>query len=480
MEQNIIGRKLEKEKLRQVLYSNESRFVAIYGRRRVGKTFLVREFLEDHIVFQCAGLANSPTKEQLKNFGQTLRRFDSSITEMPGDWLEAFDTLINYLDSLPERRKVVFLDELPWMDTPASGFVSALEHFWNGWASARRDIVLIVCGSASSWMVSKLINNHGGLYGRITDEIKLMPFSLGETQVYLESRGISLSQYELAECYMIMGGIPYYLHYLDSRLSLAQNVDRLMFNPNGPLHNEFEKLFMALFNDSQHYVDVVRVLSSHPYGLTRTDISTMSKLPSGKGLTTVLNNLVACGFVLRQSNYVTPMRNPVYRLIDFFSLFYLRFLSESNFRNLLSWTSLQRTPRFYAWAGLAFENLAIVHLQQIKNSMGIGGVLTAAYAWRVVSTADGKRGAQIDLIIDRNDNTINLCEVKFSEGNFSISNDYEMDIRNKITRFASVSEKRKSIQVTLITTFGLERNSHSGVVQNVVTLDDLCQLITKG
>lgn len=474
MEQNIIGRKKEKEILQQVIDSNESRFVAVYGRRRVGKTFLVREFLEDYIVFQCAGLANSTTKDQLKNFFQTLRRYDSSLVEHPSDWLEAFDSLIRYLEQIPRRRKVVFLDELPWMDTPTSGFISALEHFWNGWASARHDVVLIVCGSASSWMLSKLINNHGGLYGRITDEIRLQPFSLAETQVYLESRGIVLSLYELAECYMIMGGIPYYLHYLDRRHSLAQNIDRLMFNPNGPLHSEFEKLFMALFKDSENYVDVVTALSKHPYGMTRTEISHFLNLPSGKGLTTVLNNLEVCGFVLRQTNYITPMRNPVYRLIDFFSLFYVRFLSESNFRNLLSWTSLQRTPRFYSWAGLAFENLAIVHLHQIKKSMGISGVLTSAYSWRSASTLDG-RGAQVDLVIDRNDNTINLCEAKFSEGNFSISKDYEMEIRNKISQFLNVSEKRKSIQVTLITTFGLERNSHSGVVQSVVTLADLCQ-----
>ena len=475
MKENIIGRKDEQNRLQRILEERESRFVAVYGRRRVGKTYLIREFYEEHIVFQCAGLANSTTAEQLKNFGQTLRRYDSSLTLLPTDWLDAFDALIGYLSKLPQARKVVFLDELPWMDTAGSDFISALEHFWNGWASARRDIVLVVCGSASSWIINNLINNHGGLYGRLTDVVKLLPFTLCEVNDYLTGRGINLSNYELAECYMIMGGIPYYLHYLDARLSLAQNIDRLMFNPNGPLYNEFEKLYASLFNDSQRYVQVVTTLSEHPYGLTRQEISRLTGISSGKGLSTLIDNLENCGFILQQVNYTTPKRNALYRLVDFFSLFYLRFVYSSTFRNLATWSSLQRTARFYNWAGLSFETLALMHLPQIKTSLGIAGVLTNAYAWRAKATVEGQRGAQIDLVIDRNDNTITLCEAKFTESELSLNNDDEANLRNKVSAFVAGSDKRKSVQVALITTFGLTRNIHSGMVQNVVTLDDLCR-----
>lgn len=474
MKENIIGRKEEQMRLQQILEECESRFVAVYGRRRVGKTFLIREFYEEDIVFQCAGLANSTTAAQLKNFTQTLRRYDPLQASLPADWLEAFEALIAYLTRLPQRRKVVFLDELPWMDTPGSDFVSALEYFWNGWASARRDIVLVVCGSASSWMISKLINNHGGLYGRLTDVICLLPFTLKETGCYLESRNINLSVYELAECYMIMGGIPYYLHYLDSRLSLAQNIDRIMFNPNGPLYNEFEKLYASLFNDSEHYVNMVTALSEHPYGMTRKEISQHTGIASGKGLTTIIDNLESSGFILRQPNFSTPKRNMLYRLVDFFSLFHLRFIRSSTFRSLSNWSSLQRTPRFYSWAGLSFETLVLTHLPQLKAALGIAGVLTKAYAWRAKPTNEGQRGAQIDLVIDRNDNTITLCEAKFSESDFSLDGAVEANLRNKVAAFVAGGSGRKSVQLALITTFGMARNAHSGVVQNVVTLKGLC------
>ena len=254
MIENIIGRNAEKDTLCRLLGSKKSEFVAVCGRRRVGKTFLIREYFEEQMVFQSAGIANGSTGEQLKNFFYTLRRYDRSVEKMPKDWLDAFEMLISYLESLHQERKVVFLDELPWMDTPGASFVSALEHFWNGWASARRDIVLIVCGSATSWMMDKLINNHGGLYGRLTHRLMLSPFTLGESEVFLESLGINLSRYETAEAYMIFGGIPYYLNLLDSRLSLSQNVDRLLFNPNGALYNEFEMLYRSLFSNSDMYL----------------------------------------------------------------------------------------------------------------------------------------------------------------------------------------------------------------------------------
>lgn len=473
MKENIIGRHDEQDLLQQIIEAPESRFVAVYGRRRVGKTYLIREYYEDYIVFQCAGLANSTTQEQLKSFAQTLRRYNPTQAIQPHDWLEAFDLLISYLSDLPQHRKVVFLDELPWMDTPGSNFIAALEHFWNGWASARRDIVLVVCGSATSWMINKLINNHGGLYGRLTDLISLQPFNLYETQLYLESQGIKLSPYEVAECYMILGGIPYYLHYLDSRLSLAQNIDRLMFNPNGSLRNEFDKLYSSLFRESDRYIRVVSTLSKHAYGLSRKQISELTGITSGSGLTTILSNLEACGFLNSQTNYATPKRNSLYRLVDFFSLFHLRFLESSTFHHLANWTSLQRTPYFYTWAGYSFELVTLLHLPQVKASLGISGVLTHTYAWRKQSKADDQRGAQIDLIIDRNDNTVTLCEVKFSEAEYSIDKGYEQELRNKVSAFVQESNKRKSVQLTMVTTFGLTRNSHSGVVQSVVTLEDL-------
>ncbi len=474
MIENIIGRAAEKDQLKNIFASNQSEFVAVCGRRRIGKTFLVREYFEDKMVFLVSGLANGNTQEQLKNFYYTLRRYDSSVTTMPNDWLDAFEMLIGYLQSLTSmERKVVFLDELPWMDTTGANFISALEHFWNGWASARRDIVLLVCGSATSWMMDKLINNHGGLYGRLTHRIFLQPFTLGEADAFLHSRGVRLSHYETAETYMILGGIPYYLNLLDSRLSLTQNIDRLLFNPNGELHNEFEALYHSLFCGSELYIKVVECLNERGYGMTRNEIAETSKIKSGKQLSVVLNNLESCGFIRKYANYGCNERKALYQLVDFFTLFHFRFLRDSSFRNLQYWSSLQHTPKFYAWAGISFELLAQSHVSQIKQRLGISGVATNVYSWRSRKDED-LRSAQIDMVIERGDNTINLCEMKFSESEYEISKDYDLVLRNKIVRFTTETKSRKSIQLTFITTYGVHRNPYSSqLVQNEVLLDDL-------
>ena len=472
MKENILGREAEKDLLSRIYDSGSSEFVAICGRRRVGKTFLVREFFEEEMVFQCAGVANAGTQEQLKSFYHTLRRYDNSVSTMPSDWIDAFEMLISYLDSLSQKRKVVFIDELPWMDTPGAHFVSALEHFWNSWASARRDIVLIVCGSATSWMMDKLINNHGGLYGRLTHRIFLSPFTLGEAEKLLISQGVSMSRYEIAEAYMIMGGIPYYLKMIDPRLSLAQNIDRLMFNPNGGLYNEFEILYRSLFNNSESYIKVVECLNSKGYGMTRSEIAETSGIKSGKTLTTILDNLESCGFIRRYNNYGCSERKSLFQLIDFFTLFHFRFMRDSSFRNRQYWTSLQRTPRFYAWAGISFEILSACHINEIKRKLGISGVATNVYSWRGKGeTSD--RAVQIDLVIERADNTIDICEMKFTEQEFTITKDYDNTLRHKLATFIEETKTRKSVQLVFVTSSGLLRNMYSGRVQAEVILDDL-------
>ena len=474
MIENIIGRNEEKDTLSRIWESRQSEFVAVCGRRRVGKTFLVREYFEEQMVFQVSGIAHGNTSEQLKNFYYSLRRYDASLAEMPKDWIDAFELLIQYLSSLSIERKVVFLDELPWMDTPGANFISALEHFWNGWASARKDIVLIVCGSATSWMMDKLINNHGGLYGRLTHRMMLQSFSLGEAEQFLVAKGIHLSRYEVAEAYMILGGIPYYLNMLDNRLSLAQNIDRLLFNPNGELYNEFDMLYRSLFNHSDNYVKVVECLNNRGYGMTRSEIVQATGIKSGNMLTTVLANLESCGFIRKYANYGCTDKKALYQLVDFFTLFYFHFLRESSFRNLQYWSTLQRTPRFYAWAGISFEILSMAHIVQIKKKLGISGVATSVYSWRSKSVVEEDvRAAQIDMVIERADNTINVCEMKFSEGEFSISKDYDRVLRNKIVRFQEETKSRKSIQLTFVTSYGVKKGVYAGIVQNEVLLDDL-------
>ncbi len=472
MEEILIGRKKEKKLLAKIYNSNKAEFVAVYGRRRVGKTFLIREFYNEKIVFQTAGLSIGGTKEQLKNFYKSVCRYDKTAKNAPDNWLDAFDLLIDYLEKINIDRKVIFLDELPWMDTPNSGFITALEHFWNGWASGRKDIILIVSGSATSWMMNNLIMNYGGLHGRLTQKIFLQPFDLDETNTFLKNKGINLSSYELAECYMILGGIPYYLEFLDRSMSLAQNIDRTIFNPNGELYSEFQSVYCSLFKKPDLYIKTVEALSRKSKGLSRNEIITELNIKSGNALTSVLEDLEYCGFI-RKYNILKSQKNSIYQLTDFFTLFYFHFVEKSSFYDLQYWSNIQRSNEFYAWAGYTFEMLMLQNIEKIKQKLGISGVKTEVYAWRS-KTSDP--GAQIDLVIDRNDNTINLCEIKFCESEFAIDKDYDRILRNKITAFITETKTKKTVQLTMITTHGLKQNMYSSTAQNEVVLEDLISL----
>lgn len=442
----------------------------VCGRRRVGKTFIIREFFKENIVFQLSGLSNRPTNEQLKNFSHTLSLYTGKEEVLPEDWLDAFYRLEKYLLTLENKRKVVFLDELPWLDTPNSNFVAGLEHFWNGWASARKDIVLVVCGSSTSWIMDNLINNHGGLHNRITNQFIIQPFNLQETEEMLLSKGFRLSRYEIVECYMVMGGIPFYIDMLDASKSLSKNIDELFFDPVGAMHNEFENLYAALFRKSDDYVRVVKAMSQHSKGITRNDIVASTGLKSGSALTTILKNLEYCGFIRSYTNFAYTKKETLFQLIDFYSRFYFRFIHGKGFRDIKYWSAIQPTPEFYAWAGVSFELLSLQHIEQIKKALGIAGVLANVYGWR----SRKKNGdAQIDLIIDRNDQTTNLCEMKFCKGRFAINKKYAEELRNKIDVFEAEIRNKKSLQLTFVTTKGVERNGHSNVVTNEVLLGDL-------
>ena len=473
MKDAIIGRDTEKALLNEIYESKQSEFVAVCGRRRVGKTFLIKEYFENEIAFTTAGLAHGNMEEQIKVFYKALRRFGLDESPKPADWIDAFDLLIRLLSNLPEGRKVVFLDDLPWMDTPRANFVSALENFWNSWAASRHDIVLIVCGSATSWMMNKLINNHGGLYNRLTHRIFMQPFTLKETEAFLELKGFNFSRYEIAECYMIFGGIPFYLNLLQTSRSLSQNVDFLLFNPQGELYDEFDNLYAALFTNSDDYVKVVSILSQNKGGYTRKEIIEKTGLNSGGNISTLLKNLESCGFVRQYAQGNGKTNDSIFQLIDFFTLFHFHFKAERKTHGAEQWTELQQKPEFYAWAGHTFEILTLMHVSQIKEKLGIRGVISNNYAWKQAAT-DDTPAMQIDLLIDRSDNTINLCEMKFSETRFKIDAEYELTLRERMAAFkASQKKKCKSLQLTFVTTFGVARNSHSGIVQNEIVLNDL-------
>ena len=467
--EHLVGRQKEVKRLKQYADSVKSEFVAVYGRRRVGKTYLVREVFDGQFSFQMTGLANATMRDQLSQFHAALVQYSpkNAAIEPAKEWLMAFRQLIELLESQEANgKKIVFLDELPWLDTHKSNFLTGLEHFWNSWASARKDVLLIVCGSAASWMIKNLLNNRGGLHNRTTGRIKLEPFNLVETEEFLKYKKTVLDRYQITLLYMVLGGIPYYLDHVEAGLSAAQNINALCFEKNALLRNEYDNLYASLFNRSERHKAVVEEMANKKKGLTRSEIAENTSISNGGGLSRILNELEESSFIRHYQPYGKKEKFTLYQLIDPYSLFYLNFIKHSSPDDEHFWVNANDTPLYYAWSGYAFEMACLHHIPQIKKALGISGVQTSVASWY-------NEAAQIDLLIDRKDQVVNLCEMKFSIHPFSITKEYADKLRNKIGTFKSVTKTRKSVFLTMITTHGLVQNKYAYLAQNDLSMNAL-------
>lgn len=475
----MIGRKKEIKQLETLYNNGKAEFIAVYGRRRVGKTYLVDEALKGRITFRHAGLSpievtndtKGPLKAQLEAFYYSLLTQGMKKSHCPKDWLEAFFMLEMHLQDIDDgNRMVVFLDELPWMDTAKSGFITAFEGFWNSWGCHRNNLMIVVCGSANSWIMDKLINNHGGLYGRITHEIKLEPFTLGECEACLAERNIRFSRYDIVNSYMILGGIPYYLNYLDRGMSLAQNIDTLFFSKNAVLRIEFDRLFASVFKNPDTVKKIVEFLSTKNTGYTRKEISSKLGLSNGAALTELLTSLIVSDFVVNYIPFGEGKRDEKYKLVDPFCLFYLKFVKGSSSLSDEFWLTNVRMPSIASWRGFAFENVCFNHIGEIKRALGISGVSTRQSAWSKFE--EDSDGVQIDLLIERSDNIVNMCEIKFLGDEFAVDKNYDIKLRNRRTVLQKYIPKKCAIHSTLITTYGLKENEYRWDFENVITIEE--------
>ena len=452
--------------------SERSEFVVVYGRRRIGKTFLVRRFFKDNYAFSFVGKHEMGREQQLAEFAKELMRYShSTFVPQLKNWTEAFDAVQRLLETYDiPGKKVVFFDEMPWMDTPKSDFVSALENFWNGWANMRDDIVLVACGSATSWMVDKLLHNQGGLFNRITQKIYLRPFKLSEMEQYLDEKHFGWNRYQIAQCYMILGGIPFYLTLLNPKLSLLSNIDELFFaDAHAMLRTEYNELYSTLFKRPDNYLAVIRMLTERKEGFTRKEISEKTKL-GGAALSKILSDLEQCDFIFSYARYGNAKNNAIYRIKDFYTLFYYKYVNGIDTKDSLRWTHLSSTPQVSSWQGFSFELLCLLHLDEIKKALGIDRILNDASAWR---SRQPEQNTQIDLVIERADHNINLCEMKFSSGMYAIDKGYEQKLRERMSIFLAETMTRCSTRITMVTTYGVLQNKHSGIVNDEVLLDDL-------
>ena len=472
MGQTIVGRKKELSLINQYFNSGKAEFIAVYGRRRVGKTFLIRQHFRNQFAFDMTGIMEGTKSEQITAFHTALKTYGYTGKKNT-NWIDAFFALRQVLESRIEegKRCVIFIDELPCLDTPKAGFVNALGHFWNNWANWQSEIMLIVCGSATSWMVRNVIDNHGGLHDRITHEIHLHPFTLTETEEFFKLNGFSWNRLSIMQTYMAIGGIPYYMSLFEKTDSPATGLDRLFFSGNAELKKEYRRLFSSLFKNPHPYLEIITLLSKHPKGMTREEISTELKTSNNGKLGEMLTDLIYCDFL--QKNNVRKKRiksnSAIYQLIDFYTIFYNTFANK-NIMEEHFWTRNINTPEINIWYGLAFERVCKAHIEKIKTALGIASVSTEYYSWRSNLI---EKGAQIDIIIDRADNTINLCEVKYSENLYSLDKEEYMKIQNRISVFKEATNTRSNIIPTMITTFGMKEGTYSDQIIAKIDMEDL-------
>ena len=470
----VIGRKHEQVLLENILQSGEPELVVVYGRRRVGKTFLVKNVYAKQLAFDFSCIHNATLAQQFENFTAALSRASGNNLAMPKSWIEGFYMLIAYLEPLIKRqRRVIFIDEFPWGHTPKSGFLQAFENFWNTWASAKKNLVVVICGSAAAWMIQRIINSKGGLYNRVTQKIRLLPFTVDETEVYLQSRKVNLDRLQILQLYMVMGGIPHYLRNVAVGESAAQAINKICFTKDGVLANEFKSLFQSLFNNADEHIAVVKALSKKGAGLSRNEIIKECKMSSGGGTTQLLDELTESGFITPYIPFSKTAKDTIYWLTDEYSHFYLKFIENGKFKGETAWEKYSTGASWRAWSGTAFEGICMKHVHSVKKALGIEGVHTETSTWRYKPN-NGEQGTQIDLLIDRQDGNINICEMKFSIEEFAITKSYAEELKSKLSVFRNATRTKKTLFLTMLTTYGVTTNIYkTGLVQKDLTMDIL-------
>lgn len=487
--QNIIGRKQEIKSLQAVLSSQEAEFMAVYGRRRVGKTFLIREFFQSKgLYIEFTGIKDGNKRHQIEIFTEKLSQifYPNLQLKPPSNWHEALELLSQALEKQPKSKKIiVFFDELPWMATKKSGLIQAIDYFWNTRWSQWKQFKFITCGSAASWMLDHLINAKGGLHNRVTHTLLLRPFNLIQTQLFLKSYGIDFKPQQILDLYFTMGGIPHYLKQIKKSNSVIQNIDQICFRQDGLLYNEFPRLYSSLFENPELSMRIMRVIAKYHYGISKEDLVKQIGKKSGGTFDKRLEELEVSGFIQRFKPYGHKTRNQFFRVIDPYSLFYLSWIAEFSEQHLIApqqisyWTTMSQTSVWYNWAGYAFENLCYQHIDSILMALGLTNIPCKMGSWHLIAKKRGvqeQQGTQIDLLFDRADDTITLCEIKYSHQPFVIDKAYAKILANKIQIFEHHFGTQKQIQLVLITTVGLKQNIWSeDLIHHVITLDDFFQ-----
>ena len=490
MSNHIIGRDEEIKVLQSFLTSKKAEFLAIYGRRRIGKTFLIRQFFQGKNIafFNSTGEKDAPMKTQIAHFTKQISAtFYSGIKlEKCKNWDETFELLTKTFQTVEKHKKIVlFFDEFPWMAGQNARLLQSLDYYWNHYWSNDPRIKLIICGSSASWIIDNIVNNEGGLHNRLTQKIALEPFNLSQTADFLKDKGISLSKKHIVDLYMCMGGIPYYLSKIEKGISATQIIESLAFTKQGFLLEEFDNLFSSLFKNSELYIDIIKTIAVHRYGVIQNELlERVGKNLVGKGGVDKLKALKDTGFIMDFISLFHIEKGRYYKLIDNYSLFYLYWIEPVK-NTLLKkslvngyWDKIKTKSEWHSWSGLAFEAICYEHLPEITKALELSPTSVPG-TWRYVSKKNSdEKGAQIDLLFDRDDDAITICEIKYSDKPFVITKEYAMKLEQKLEIFKKITRTSKQLFLVFISANGIKSNQYSEkLVTKVITIDDLFQKI---
>lgn len=473
----IIGRNSEKALMESLLNSSKSELLAVYGRRRIGKTYLIKNVYAENIAFEFTGTQNATLNNQLVKFSEKINVYfleQTTTQEQPKSWSEGFSLLKKCLLKSSSEKRVIFFDELPWIAGKRSNFLEELAYWWNDWASDQ-NLVVVVCGSAASWMLTKVINHKGGLHNRVTKRLNLKPFTLAETKLYLHNLGVNWDNYQTIQFYMAVGGVPTYLNEAQAGETVTQTIDRIFFGDDHFMQTEFHSLYAALFEGYQSHINIIRALSVKWQGLSRSELIKITKLSDGGGLSQILSELEASSFISKLLPIGKKQKDALYRLSDEYSLFYLKFIERKSRNAKNEWLKIAQTDAYKIWCGYAFENVCIRHVDAIKMALGISGIYTEVSSYWYKGD-DTESGFQIDLLIDRADNAINICEMKFVNDDFRMTESYSTQLRQRREAFRRVSKTKKMLFNTLITTYGIKNADNSAQIDHVLTIEKLFEL----
>lgn len=473
----LVGREREQDILQQAIAKESSQLIAVYGRRRVGKTYLIENTLSREIVFDATGIKQASKRIQISNFqAQIVRRSKNfSKSPTPQNWFEVFQLLQKYIESKGKKKKVIYIDEFPWFCGQRSEFLPVFEHFWNNFCAKRNDLVVVVCGSAASFMVNKVINNKDGLHGRFSTIIRLMPFNLYETKAYLRYKKINWDHYDIVQCYMILGGIPHYLNQLDNRYTLPQNIDRLCFEKGGQLTNEYDQVLISLFTNSALHKSIIIELAKKRKGLSRKVLNSNLNKGNNKAFTKAIEELEESGFILESPSFEQKRTKTLFRLNDEFCFFYLKYIDQNKGQGKGTWLHLYSSRSFDSWSGFAFEMLCMKHTPQIKKALGISKVRTTTHSWTSMEAQKNtqKSGAQIDMLLRRQDRRIDIIEMKFYNKPYTITKSYRERMINKRDIFEEEVNPDEALALIMLTPKGISKNVHSNILTDQLTMDIL-------